>query len=43
MSEPGVLAQVTNTLVRLGLLKKESNELTNEVLTALKAFQQERG
>lgn len=43
MSEQGVISQVTNTLVRLGLLKSEGKELTSEVVDALKAFQQERG
>ena len=38
-----VISQATNTLVRLGLLKTQSESLTNDVVEALKAFQQERG
>ena len=43
MSDPKVISQVTNTLVRLGFLKVETDSLTSEVVDALKAFQQERG
>jgi N-acetylmuramoyl-L-alanine amidase len=43
MGDPKVISQVTNTLVRLGFLKAESDSLTSEVVEALKAFQQERG
>jgi N-acetylmuramoyl-L-alanine amidase len=43
MSDPKVISQVTNTLVRLGFLQSETDSLTSQVTDALKAFQQGRG